>query len=446
MSRKTIKTQKMKKLLLLSASIILVHNLQAQQNSVPMNQANKVPVQKAYFDAAKFSSNKGGNAAKGMVDEHWLSYSLSVDQYNGVGISVLGSNYLFPDSLCYGEFGAGNFAPCWVHHLGDVLDVKSDIFSVVDGLTWDATTTFSVDSLSILYAYTRNESVTDTLVVTLCTNNVAANMGGYYFVGATAANYGTDTLCFRGLKYNFNTNLMNASGKLTFKIPLNDDDTAITVFREKKFAVPSSFIVPAGKLVGVDVMFLPGYSYNLGDSIDYQHNTFFFTSNEEFGAGTYQTYHDCNLLAADCDYNVSSIIPTVVRYNQDPNWNGLFIPSYAYTVDYAFEHHLISYKVTSPPLGTGVAETAGSYFTLAQNNPNPFTDKTTIRYQLAKKASQVTIEVYDTKGVKLFEQNETDVYPGKYTLDISRNNLAAGVYFCTLTVDGEKITNKIVAQ
>ncbi len=442
----------MKKPLLVLVFVAAALNVTAQRAGLPFPATRNVPAFHPPFDLKSFSSGKNVQQSKNaLVDEFWLSYASSIDQLNGggpgsVGPAQLNSNYLFPDSLCYGEFGAGNFAPVWIHHLGDILDVKSSVFNLIDGVTWDATTTYSVDSIGMLYSYTRTENVTDTLIITLLTNNIAANMPGYYFTGATAANYNTDTLSFRGLKYYAFSNTINAGGVYKFKVPLTDADTAISYFREIQFAVPAPFVVPADKLLGIDIQFKPGYTYALGDSIDYQHNAFFFTSYEEFGAGTYPTYQDCDMLSADCDYNCSFIIPQDVRYNTAGTWNGLFIPSWAYTVDYAFEHHLISYKVTSPPLGTTVHENPVENFALLQNQPNPFTGHTTVSYQLTNSANEATVEIVDIRGGNMFKKTQNQLNPGKYILEVETGHFSPGIYFCTLTVDGEKITTKMVAQ
>jgi|GEM_PF-1073026 len=445
----------MRKILLFLA-LLAPSFIQAQQDLIPAP-SNQKPLFKPQFDRSKMKSlQPKSQAAKGssVFTEYWLNYGSSIDQFNGGGAGMTGpatisSNYLFPDSLCYGEFGAGNFAPCWVHHLGDVLDVKSLIFNQIDGVTWDATTAYSLDSLAISYAYTRVESVVDTLVITLITNSTAGNMPGYYFYDPTfTANYGTDTVCFRALKYFQPANSIDAIGKYTFKVTLDDADTAITFFREKQFAVPGSYAVAADKLLAVDIQFIPGYSYALGDSIDYQHNAFFFTSLEEFGdnggTGTYQSYWDCNNLSAACDYNCSHIVPQDVRYDMAAGWNGLFIPSYAYTVGYSFEHHLISYKVSSGTIGISEASHGNAF--MLKNQPNPFTDKTTISYELKKGASNVNIKICDVRGVLVFETNETNMKAGVHTFDINSTEFSTGVYFCTMNADGVQVTTKIVAQ
>lgn len=441
----------MKKTLLFLGLMAAV-SVQAQQTFQPMQNSNswkQEPTHHFKFDANKFKANKGGNAARSQT-QFWLNYGTSIDSLNSTSSSVLHSNYLFPDSLCYGDFGGTN-AGIWIHHVADVLDVKSTVFNIIDGVTWGVSDAYSVDSLSMIYAYTRNDidpNVVDTLIVTMFTNTPTTNMGTYYFTGESA-NYGSDTVCFKALGYKQTTNTignttLTSTGKRIIKIPLTIADTAGTFFSEKMMEIPGSYNVGAGKLLATDIQFKPGYSYALGDLIDSQHNAFYFTSYEELGAGTFPTYFGCNMGSAACDYNCSHILPQDVRYNTAGTWNGFYIPSYAYTAPFAYEHHLISYKVTNPPLA--INEITNNNFALFQNQPNPFTNQTTIGYQLKKTASEVAVQIYDIRGVKMYEKTEKNVKPGNYSVNMNDVNFASGVYFCTLTVDGEKITNKMVKQ
>ncbi len=429
----------MKKSLLIAGSFLMLSGLFAQQQAtMQVGKTNPKAIEHTKFDVQKFSANKGiKNSLRAGTEEYWLNYGISMDQYLGggagmTGPAVLNSNYLMPDSLCLGEFGTGNFAPVWLHHIGDILDVKSTVFNSIDGVTWDGTTAFRLDSMSVNYAYTRNDInplVVDTLVVTLLNNATSANMPGYYYTGATATNYSTDTLSFKTLKYSYTSNTLNSTVSKTFKIPLTDADTAITFFREKMFAVPSSFNVPAGKLLGVDIMFKPGFLYNLGDTLDTQHNAFFFSSYEE-QSGAFQTFFDCNAFAANCDNNSSQIVPQDVRYNTAGSWNGLFIPSYAYGATYSYEHHLISYKVVTPQTAS-IDEASNNNFALAQNQPNPFSNQTTINYQLKKSATNVSVQVYDITGAKVFEKVETNLKAGNYSVNLNNVHFTSGMYFYT---------------
>jgi hypothetical protein len=433
----------MKKIYTIIATVGIVASSFAQMATQPKTYADRKLTKTLSFDMAKFGANKNLFAKTAAVTGGWFNYGSAIDVLNG-GVSDLNSNYLFPDSLGYGEFGAGTFAPCWVHHLGDILDVKGVPFGA-DPLTAFANVNnaYVLDSMSIVYAYTKkhpNPAIVDTLIITVFNNSTAANLAGYYFTGATAANYATDTLSFKAIKYTQATNSVNAASTYKFKVLLTAADSSEATYVEKRFKLPTAFTVPSGKLLVADVQFKPGYTYTIGTQIDYVANSFFFTSVEEKGASTFPTFYDCNSGSAACDWNNSSIVTQDVRYNMAASWNGLFIPSYAYTAPFGFEHHLISYRLTET---VGVNELEKNGFALGQNVPNPFTTGSAISYQLVKDAKSVLFTVTDVMGRVISTETASNSI-GIHTVNIG--SYAAGVYYYSLNVDGNVITKKMIAQ
>lgn len=402
------------------------------------------------FDRSKMKAAKQSNlAAKTTsVNMGWFNYGTAIEGLLGV-TSELNSNYLFPDSMGYGEFGAGTFAPIWVHHLGELVDFRSIAFSQDPSTSWVAaapTAPYKIDSMSIMYAYTRNHpnpNIVDTLVVTVFNNNVAANLPGAYFTGATAANYNTDTLSIKLVKYSQPANVVNASGKYVFKVPLTIADTAAVEYREKSFKLPLAFTNPGGKLVVGSVMFKPGYTYTLTQQIDATANAFFFTSLEEQGAGMFPNFFDCNANSPACDFSASSTLTQDGRYNLAGGWNGYFVPSYAYTAPYGFEHHLISFHLTDD-MTTGINHTvAQNTFGLTQNFPNPYTKESVVKYKLSSDAKTAVFTVTDVMGRIVSSEN---VGTTNGTHSVKLGAYAAGVYYYSLNIDGNVTTKKMIVE
>jgi hypothetical protein len=92
----------------------------------------------------------------------------------------------------------------------------------------------------------------------------------------------------------------------------------------------------------------------------------------------------------------------------------------------------------------GILENKSLGIKLFQNMPNPFNNTTDIAYQLGNRANEVTLNVTDLAGRILTSVNEGGKDAGKYNITLDSKNLAAGVYFYTLTVDGTKLTNKMI--
>ena len=104
-------------------------------------------------------------------------------------------------------------------------------------------------------------------------------------------------------------------------------------------------------------------------------------------------------------------------------------------------------------IGVGVEEKSAyrpeaSRFRLAQNQPNPFTSLTNIRYELETEGT-VTIEIHDVTGrlvrtlvnAPQFAGQHTAMWDGRDEADRKR---ASGVYFCRLTTESGTLSNKML--
>lgn len=374
----------------------------------------------------------------------WLNYGFAQDSIFG-NLAILNANYLFPDTTVLGEFGVGVFDYVWINSLAQTLDPTSDAFVQTAGCTITDNDAYSVDSMGIVYVYERNianTAIVDTLLIKLTHNGTSANFLSSGFIGATAANYGTDTVGFRHPKYDYvNNRAAGTTNTSVIKIPLTDLDTAVTFYGYKSFAV-GNFLVPAGKVVAASISFVPGYAYSFGDTLETELNNFLFASYEEQGTGTFPIYTDCNYLASNCDYNVSGIVRGAERYNVVGNsWNGNYIPTYAFTAPYSLEHHLWDWQVSTPPVGVDEVNNLG--IGLEQNTPNPSTGNTTIRYSIINSAD-IALEVYDMTGKLVSSVDQGQQNAGQHQIELNTAAYAPGVYFYTLNVDGVKVTRKMI--
>jgi hypothetical protein len=72
---------------------------------------------------------------------------------------------------------------------------------------------------------------------------------------------------------------------------------------------------------------------------------------------------------------------------------------------------------------------------LSQNYPNPFNSSTRIKFSLIKK-SHVKIMVYDVLGREVSILANNIYNSGEYNLNYNANNLASGLFFYTMFIDG----------
>lgn len=77
---------------------------------------------------------------------------------------------------------------------------------------------------------------------------------------------------------------------------------------------------------------------------------------------------------------------------------------------------------------------------LYQNTPNPFSEKTTIRYQLPENTQNAEMKFYDALGN--FIKSCKLISKGIGSLEVFGNGVAAGIYTYSLFVDGKIIENK----
>jgi hypothetical protein len=95
---------------------------------------------------------------------------------------------------------------------------------------------------------------------------------------------------------------------------------------------------------------------------------------------------------------------------------------------------------------TGIQESA--LFNLYQSNPNPFTNSTSIHYQLMKPA-KVTLEIYDILGglvtTLVSEEQLAGTYNAAWTgKDARGRQVASGIYFCRMEVGEQAKTRQLI--
>jgi len=82
---------------------------------------------------------------------------------------------------------------------------------------------------------------------------------------------------------------------------------------------------------------------------------------------------------------------------------------------------------------------------LSQNYPNPFDGTTALDYTLNSSAD-VTFEVVDLAGRVVVAENMGTQFAGNYTFEIDGSTLSSGVYYVNMTVNGERVTRKMLRK
>jgi hypothetical protein len=104
------------------------------------------------------------------------------------------------------------------------------------------------------------------------------------------------------------------------------------------------------------------------------------------------------------------------------------------------------FVVTFAPAPAASVATAGlvpSRFELAQNFPNPFNPRTTIRYSIPAE-THVHLGVYDLLGREVATLVDTRQAPGRYDVGFDGSRLASGMYVYHLTAGAFSSAKKLV--
>lgn len=99
---------------------------------------------------------------------------------------------------------------------------------------------------------------------------------------------------------------------------------------------------------------------------------------------------------------------------------------------------------TTSAIVTDVNEIKGkSSIALFQNNPNPFSETTTVSFELTKKEN-IRVTLHDTQGRILDTLMDESKTPGAYQLEIDATQLPDGMYLCQLESGAFKQVLKLI--
>jgi|GEM_PF-519836 len=350
----------------------------------------------------------------------WFNYGEDIyliAQDQGGDVSYF-RTFLFPDSTVLVEFTSGLGAP-WKHSQGQVFDPVSPFFSVLSPEV-SQYTPYTLDSIGFYYRYFRfQDSAPDTLIIQVYEDD---NIGFEPNPGWTSgASYAT-------VNYDYTARIgANPSAQYTYL--LTNDDTISTTQGYLRF--PVNIPVAAGKKVAATITYIPGNTFNTGDTIDVyvvpppvnQRNAFI----------TYE-YRDNDFNVEAGYYNNQLTASTEIRYNTSTNgWNGTYIPGTAWNA--GFYHLDMGFLITFNP--TGIDENAKRRINLF---PNPAGDEINLDIT-AFENEKINISVVDVSGREVYSINESYFSSMDKHIMINTKSLNPGIYFCRIS--GNKFSENL---
>jgi len=421
--------------------------------------------------AIKYSAAKtAGGAIDMRIDPALMVIQSHGGTFGAGGSIVLGANPIFCDSLVRMAY-TNDVEHVNFHLNGIVFDPKSisqgqpaasfnPLLSKFDS--------YQIDSIFIggIYQRVSGPGIVDTLVIDIVwgdTSNTAVFGKLQYLATDPLARFNNTLLAekykvssppvVQGHDYKLTA---PASNHVRYKIRLYESDTLLvnqTFGRYYPAALSSTvnipanngpLTIPANNVVGINYTFVSGMPYSLGDiyfSFDPANNPQVING---FASIQYIQNPPPTSSAAILDYfldyapgkNNGHCLISKQRY-------GLFgSPLNVHTLPTLAFRSMIDLKLQAMST-VSVAELKSKGYELGQNQPNPFTGESTIAYNLAKNAEIVTFRVFDILGHLQLEVYETPTI-GIHSIVVK--DLAPGVYYYSLDVDGVVTTKKMIVQ
>ncbi len=208
-------------------------------------------------------------------------------------------------------------------------------------------------------------------------------------------------------------------------------------------SAPAGVVIPAGNIVTCMYTFVPGGTHTLNQTM-YSFTTAVVPTINGFCGIVWNQSSPAVTAAADYrDYQVD-----VTSWNMGVNYDKKQRHA-MYSATY--NNNTIGDLTTAPNMyfsitgnsSVGINEAKAKGFALGQNSPNPFSNGSTVNYELVKDANSATFTVTDVMG-RLISSEKVANSTGVHTVNLG--SYSAGVYYYTLTVDGNATTKKMIAQ
>ncbi|MCD4746927.1 MAG: T9SS type A sorting domain-containing protein [Bacteroidales bacterium] len=210
-----------------------------------------------------------------------------------------------------------------------------------------------------------------------------------------------------------------------------------------------------------------GVSTMTNISVDNLNQVFLFyaSTTETYSNGTYNYKHIWSRGSNDCgatwgdfldlDSELIHIFDECVYPNVAPNSDdSLHIfyqadsePGLALDDDHPYIENNMYYVSLGKDelISVSIEETNFTQANVSQNYPNPFNNTSIINVRL-EKAANLSMEVYNLMGQKVYEILSGDVNTGLYQLTINASGLNSGIYFYTVKAGEKEVTRKMIIK
>lgn len=335
----------------------------------------------------------------------WFNYVDAAREY-GVNWVRINNATLFPDTLVYQRY-VNQLGRTGTHSVGQVLDPQDPIFSFTQ-TTLDQHDSYTIDSVEFRFRYSHNiPGSKDTLRFQIFNEDAVDE---YTLSGSQRP---TATVDY------FPAKNQGVGAEMTFDFILDESDTTdfqnTADYNGYRVALPQSLEVPAGGLMAMTMIYIPGYSYSNGDTIqqDWDNPPVVKKLNHLIAP----QWRDRDK-SVGFGLNTGLRATTASRYTTEV-WEGRYIPGHAWN-SYT-EHLYFGFKLTSE-LSVDELEKVNALY------PNPVNRGQELIIQSDYRHSQ--IRIYDMHGRNVLvrtnaSQFTPDLPVGLYTVEFHTGTTVA---------------------
>ncbi len=403
----------MKRLILFALSVVFVGVGVHAQTSM-----EEVTLDKSKLNVEKIHQFKKSNKA---AISGWYNFPNEVTQFGGNSTGFF--FYTFPDSNVIFEYTSGDMGPANYASVSQVFDPTSPLWAF-DASPIHKADSFMLDSIRLYFRYFRDAQNPnpDTLRIAILGDADMDTGGVVGGPGFWAPLYDPPTVTSPTYVKIIDYLLENKDSSST--------QTSLTLAVEEQYN--------PGDLAGAAVTFLPGYSWNAGDTAR--------SSDPSWGRRLNRIemfmLQDEDDIEDAAHYNGGAWATMTVHHeNNGQGWNGRYIPGLAF--QNGTLHFEMDFHITVDSTSVGIDNVDNGIDALDQNQPNPFSSFTTINYQLTS-ASKVRFEVRDVTGKLVKVLEEGNQISGAHSITIDATDMGSGVYYYTLFTETGAATRKMV--
>ncbi|TNE80796.1 MAG: T9SS type A sorting domain-containing protein [Bacteroidetes bacterium] len=356
----------------------------------------------------------------------WYNF-INSSAYGGVPYLSIANATLFPDSSVVQSYQNDSsmtyLGQTGLHNVGQLFDPKSFYYDEI----LSEYHSYTIDSIELAFKYKHQlPGTVDTLDIRFYSDK-AIYKGNIVNQNNEVVEPTAWIL--------YNPSLGIGTGNVQhFQYLLTASDTGIDSYQKRKIGLSSMQHISANGLAAVSYRFIPGYTWNSGDTI--QHD---WSSPEP----THKLNQFIPMIVRDSSktyeqsYNLGQTIRTAHRLYTVFNWDNEFTPGNAWL---EFNEHVYCSFHISYITGVTKFETVNNI----QAYPNPIHANVdlTIAFSLSDKAD-VTIDLFDMQGKKVKSVSDNQIQTGRHELSISTSDLQNGLYTFTISTGQESTSGKV---